>query len=326
MAELDKAKPGSLQVDPKTGRPAGRMYVDTPAFDIFANTKYFNPLHLLEVYNGAEPLTYRVFFQRPCLYLEKASPNFEKIKKLADFKVLAENVKYAALIKSLTRDSDTKWLPYLSNRCRSAPINTYEISSSEKGGTYHGHSVHYAEPSTAYKKGGTLSFTFANDYDMTALMSSHIWTKYINYVSKSQILAVNRSHIENSILDYAAAIYVIVTRKNGKDIVFWQRYMGTFPKESPFNVFEFSAGTTHNIIEEITLQFEYSIASEPYDIRVLTDFNQVSGATQRDFGFINTVDEVLDHAAVKRPVIIAKRYSSNNLPIPGEYELGWQEF
>lgn len=302
---------------------------DDRSYDLSDSLKYYNPLNIPELFNGPIPLIPHVFVQRPKIYMEEGSPNLLAAKKLGDFNQFITNPKKRQMLKMLTGDNPIKFLPNFYSRAKGAAFAAAELASVERGATYNGNAIHYLKYDDSHMKGGNINLTFRNDRDMSVFMTCWAWHLYIYYVTKTVQMAPIQSHIENGILDYAGAIYVFFTDVQ-MNIIFFRRWMGTAPKDLPFDIL--SSDGEAFVIPEYSIGFEYSHASPYNDLSILYDFNEVSGATKGNFNFLNVSNDPLYKKGPTRPVItrrIDKGASAKDLSkiveFAGEYTLSWQE-
>lgn len=81
--------------------------------------------------------------------------------------------------------------------------------------------------------------------------------------------------MKNGIIDYAGSIYYLVTRRDGRELVYWEKLVGVFPIKVPFSIF------THNenmILEDtVSIDFAYGIKADPCDPAILVDINTLHG-------------------------------------------------
>ena len=123
----------------------------------------------------------------------------------------------------------------------------------------------------------------------------------------------------NKILDYAGAVYYILTAEDGETILFWSKYYGVFPTNIPSGQYSWAAG---NVISnpqlDITYQFSFKEDFNPYSI-IEFNANANVGSNPK---YIPVYDAKLGHAGetwVGTPFI--ELVKNNNADCPYVYKL-----
>lgn len=246
---------------------------------------YFNISMLPDYENAAEPYFAFILMTRPSLRLTDAN-----IKVLEDYPMTGAyvNDKYGrALLKSISAESNNIWVPLITTQAKSYSVADTEIDTIEKGATYYGHTLKYGKHSEKHKLSNTISIDFRNDRFLSILKMMQIWMGYIYIVSKTDWLEPLPVYQKTGILDYAGSIYYLVTRRDMRELVYWEKLTGVFPLKSPYSIFNYN--DTPIIEDTIGIEFSYGIRSDPNDPNVLLDINALNGVPlkqQNDQGYI----------------------------------------
>lgn len=181
------------------------------------------------------------------------------------------------MLAAICRDANNPWLPVITTKAMSYTVGDMEIKTLDKGNTFFGHMIKYGKHSEDHKIAGSMSIDFRNDRYLSILKMTYLWMCYIYLVSKTKSIVPTMDHQTNGILDYTGSIYYLVTRRDGREIVYWEKLVGVFPTRSPLSMFSFS---DNMILEDkISIDFAYSIRSDPCDPSILIDINMLSGDT-----------------------------------------------
>lgn len=236
-------------------------------------TKYYNLSRLPDYENAAEPYLSYIIMTRPDLNMSDA--NVAALKANAMTAAFMNNELDRSLMFLLSDKTTTKFLPLITNRAKSYSVNDVELKTIEKGGTYFGHLVKYAKHNEEHKVSGSISIDYRNDRFLSILKMHYLWMCYMYIVSKNDSLAVKEFYQHNAILDYAGSLYYLVTRRDGRELVYWEKLVGVFPTKVPFSMF------THNesmILEDtVTIDYAYGIKADPCDPAILMDLNVLHG-------------------------------------------------
>lgn len=251
--------------------------------------KYFNISRLPDVDNSTEPYIAYILMSRPDLNItsgkggiwgknigtETSQANYEMMQNMA-MTAAYTNDKYGEMMMyELSRANSSVWLPIITTRAKNYNVNDAELKYYDKGLTFYGHKITYGKHSEDYKIGGTITIEFRNDKQLSIMKMMQIWMSYIYNVSKNDIIVPDENYQRNGILDYAGSIYYLVTRRDGRELVYWEKLVGVFPTRVPYSIFSTS---DQMIIEDsVSIDFAYSIRSDPCDPSVLLDINYLSG-------------------------------------------------
>lgn len=317
----------------------GRSYTD---FD--KTVDYFNLSRLPDYSNMAEPYISYILMSRPSLNIASntmtganidpnSTANLSNLKQNAMTSAFTNDEYGMKLLLSLSELSDNPWLPIITTKAMNYSVNDVELKTIDKGATYYGHVIKYGKHSEDHKVSGTLSIDFRNDRYLSILKMIYLWMCYIYQVSKNGSIQPKLIYQRNAVLDYAASIYYIVTRRDGRELVYWDKTVGVFPIRCPMSIF--SSQDSMILEDKITIEFAYGIKSDPCDPAILMDINYLSGdsysnilnktqngAKLNDQKYLNNkeVPFVMGDVFAKNPYIQMKKTSAGRL----KYYLQWE--
>ena len=213
-----------------------------------------------------------IFMCRPRLNLTDA--NLEKLKQLPTTAGLLTNSTDKDLFLLLSDRSSTKWLPIITNMAKNYSVNDMELKSVDKAETYYGHTIKYAKHNEEYKHGGTISLDFRNDSFRSVTKLMWFWMSYMYNVSKEDYLDIDFWNMWNGILDYDASLFYLVTKRDGRELVYWEELVGIHPRRVPLS--DYSWNDNYIITDTVTIDFDYNIRRDPLDPGILADINVLS--------------------------------------------------
>lgn len=242
-----------------------------------ASANYYNRFKMPMIDNVLSRSYAHVFFIRPDLNILK--PMGSGVYELADTVKNNPNFYYAKehsveILKELVHDTYEHDFSFmLSSAARSFELSDQYIKSETYGDAYTGHKIAFGKHDAESKASGTFNITYNDDRDLHIMQLHHIWTNYISSVYRGEIKAMDK-YIRKKILDYASAVYYILTAEDGETILFWSKYYGVFPTNLPSSQFSYSKGNLVNN-PEITISYSYSF-KEDYNPLTLVEFNSHS--------------------------------------------------
>lgn len=250
---------------------------------------YFNLARLPDYENGAEPYIGYILMSRPSLNvvldagkssvpnIQRAQNNYASMRRNSMTSALICDKYGQQMLQSLSIERTNPWLPFITTKAKSYSVNDMELKTVDKGNTYFGHMIKYGKHSEDHKVAGTISIDFRNDRFLSILKMMHIWMSYIYLVSKTGDIVPSDSSQKNGILDYAGSLYYLVTRRDGKELVYWEKLIGIFPIKLPLSIFSYS--DTMILEDTVGIDFSYGIRADPMDPSILMDINVLSGHT-----------------------------------------------
>lgn len=222
-----------------------------------------------------------VFMTRPDLniYDDSGSGVNPEINATQDGALFYTAIKsHSAISMSLTRmySGMHSFIPVITNTARSLDMQDLAIKTMEHGETLTGWKVVYGRNMIESKTAGTISINFIDDNMLSVSYMHLLWVNYINAVSRG-IYSPHSSYVRNGVLDYASALFYILTSATGEDIIYWAKYIGVFPTNYPASAFSFNEGSPVKT-PDVQIQYAYSFY-EPMNPVSLAEFNQLSSGT-----------------------------------------------
>lgn len=232
--------------------------------------------------NAAEPYLAYIIMSRPDINL--SGSNLDVLHSHTMTSAFTNDTYGNKLLLSLgstdansTRQRHNMFLPVITTRAMSYQTTDVAIKTIEKGNTFYGHLIKYGKHSEDHKVGGSFTIDFRNDRYLSVLKLVYIWMCYIYLVSKTGDVEPFEEYQQNGVLDYAASLYYLVVKRDGRELVFWEKLTGVFPKSAPFSIFSYSDDFILN--DRISVEWDFGIRSDPCDPEVLIDLNTLAGLT-----------------------------------------------
>lgn len=300
---------------------ANRERIGYSYADISKSLAYFNISRLPDVDNATEPYIAYILISRPDLNLasgaggvwgktlstETARANLDTIRNMAMTAAYANDKYGDMMLYQLSRVNSNAWLPILTTKAKNYNVNDAELKQIEKGLTFFGHKIIYGKHSEDHKIGGSFTLEFRNDKYLSVLKMMQLWVSYIYNVSKNDWIVPDENYQRNGILDYCGSLYYLVTRRDGRELVYWEKLTGIFPTRIPWSMF--STADQMILEDNVSIDFTYSIRSDPCDPSILSDINYLSGdlydTIQRKF-----------QGGYKNPKVLSNEVWQNNKETP----------
>lgn len=245
----------------------------------YYNTHHnFNRFKIPDVENALPKTVAYVFFTRPNLnVLDESGKKLNYMTaNLPEFYQIHQSD--PSVLKALTRKFNSKhrFHPYLSNCALSFSLDDENIEvDDEVGEGLTGHKVVYGGLDTKSKTAGEFRITFSENNRLQTYKTIKIWEYYISCVY-SGLISPYRKYITGRELDYAASCYYILCDASiDNRILFWSKYYGVFPKNSPSSSLSWTAGQMMGF-PKYDISFAYSF-KEDFTPLALAEFNELSG-------------------------------------------------
>jgi hypothetical protein len=237
----------------------------------FNVNKIADPAHLL-----SDQYLHYTFMTAPDLNLfsDNGGPNpmFSETDSFSNY-YRGHNINIISLLSKKRNTSN--FIPFVTSRINGGlQVEDRRIRTIEKGNTFFGNSISYGMHDHDHRKGDTFSLEFRNDRDQTPLILHSCWADYIHFTSLDTYMAPKRSYIEQGVLDYPVTVFYFVVKRDFKTIVYWESRIGVFPVGVPHSIF--SANNQVIMEPTSTIEYRYSIRTEPCTVEVLNDFNSLS--------------------------------------------------
>lgn len=242
---------------------------------------YLNRLNVNLVDNIASYYRCYIFIGKPQLYL------FEP-----DGKTLAPTIKsHPILSDQISYEPDlyqqlcgyikgrTDFITSLGNRCVGMSIQDGNMESEQSAANNKGIRQQYATTYIESMVNVPSSLTFTMDRNAECLKLIDVWIKYAEGVKEGAVFQRPKDDALNK-MSYTCPIWMFACEENGKDIVFWAKLTGNYPKSTPFSVFSY-APFNHEA-KEVTVQFHTSLF-RPFDTVGISEFNAMSKGRARNY-------------------------------------------
>lgn len=236
--------------------------------------------------NGAEPYLAYIIMSRPDLNNSSHNRNVLSNHTMTSafyndqygrrlFEMMSDVPITADGYSSTAVSNSQMFMPIITTRAMSYQTVDMGLKTVEKGNTFYGHVIKYGKHSEEHKVGGTFSIDFRNDRYLSIMKMMYLWMSYIWLVSKTGEIEPRMDYQQNGVLDYAASVYYFVTKRNARELVFWEKLTGVFPKTLPFSIFSYN--DEFILQDRFSVEFDYGIRSDPCDPEILLDLNTLSG-------------------------------------------------
>jgi hypothetical protein len=166
----------------------------------------------------------------------------------------------------------------LSNKASSFGLTDESIKYGDYGKTYHSQSIQIGKGLFESYVSGTLDVKYTDTRDLDLLSLHRIWIQYISNVYHG-VWDPKVEYIWRRVLDYACAVYVIVTAEDFETILSCTKYYGVFPVNVPWSAISWDAGTVITK-PDYTITYGYS-TKEVANPAILTDLNTNSFSTKK---------------------------------------------
>ena len=216
-----------------------------------------------------------VFFTRPDLNILDSSGLLPQFKNDPTFYYLYQN--NPKLLKSLTKELDPShdFHPFLSNSAESFELSDEFIKTIEHGETLTGYKIQYGKHNIESNSAGTFSVSYTDDSDFAVYKTHKAWMEYISKVYRGEV-SPKRDYIVKKILDYACSVYYFICGPDGETILFWAKYFGVFPTNTPSSASSWVKGSQVKL-PQFTINYAYSFKEDCNPLS-LAEFNMNSRA------------------------------------------------
>lgn len=187
------------------------------------------------------------------------------------------------LLKSLTKDFSFThdFNPFLSNKAESFDLADEYIDTAEYGETFTGYKIKYGQHNIKSKTADSFSITYTDDNNYNIFKIHKAWTDYISRVYRGEF-SPSRESITSHTLDYAASVYYILCGPDGETILFWTKYTGVFPSNTPSSASSWTKGNVAKV-PEFSIKYEYSWKDDMNPVS-LAEFN-LNSARQSNYKY-----------------------------------------
>ena len=200
------------------------------------------------------------------------------------------------LVRELVHDngSNNDFMLSLSNHVSAFSGNDESLEVGSYGTTYTGYKIAYGKNNIESKTAGTISVSFFDDKQMHIYQLHKLWVEYISGCYRGEIIPKESSILEK-IIDYAGAIYYIITAEDNETILYWTKYYGVFPTNIPVDQFSWATTNVIKNPEDLNINYQYTF-KEDFNPLSLTEFNKNARiGDKNNLRYAPTYDKTLGH-------------------------------
>lgn len=256
-------------------------------------TEYYNRFKITTLDDAFTKGFGHVFFVKPSCNMNGGGDGSMKLTTsnplFRDAKTISPTI-----IKELSYtgdNTDSSFMLSLSNKVTGFSVNDEFINEGTAGKTYTGTQIAYGKDITESKSVNNLSITFKDDKYLHVYQLHKLWLEYISGVFRGTIIPAKNT-ITEKILDYAGAVYYIITAADGETIVYWEKYYGLFPTNISTDALNWDIEKPISN-PSFTITYKYSFKST-YDPILIEEFNRNSG-TAISKSYVPIFDKQLGH-------------------------------
>lgn len=239
-------------------------------------------------YNLVGAMPY-VFFTRPGLRLFDSKSVLLPTHKDTFFEWMDNNFRDAT--RSLThhfknKQSGHHFNPFLSNAAESFELSDEVIKTVDHGNTYTGWKLMYARNSIDSNAAGQFNVSYTDSKELTVYNMHKLWVEYMDKMQRGYLIpAIDYTH--KKVIDYACSVYFFLTASDGETILYWAKYTGVFPLNTPSSAYSWTKGQSVSL-PKFTINYAYSFREEMKPI-ILSEFNYLSRAL-KDTTYVTPYD------------------------------------
>lgn len=175
-----------------------------------------------------------------------------------------------SLLKELCQLSGHTFMLSLSNKVTGFNVNEEYLADGTYGKTYTGHQIAYGKNNIESQTASQLSMDFQDDKFLHIYQLHKLWIEYISGCYRGTIIPTTNT-ILNKILDYAGAVYYILTAEDGETIIYWEKYYGVFPSNISTDSLSWNRETPVST-PKFSVTYKYSF-KKTFDPTIFAEFN-----------------------------------------------------
>ena len=181
------------------------------------------------------------------------------------------------LLRQLTHEDDENhhFALYLSNKAKTIDIPDEELKTSTYGQTATGFAASYAKHNLESKQNNKIDIDFTDDRNLSIYKLHKVWVEYMAGCYRG-IFRPKKEYINNHALDYATALYYVLTAEDGETIIFWSKFYGIFPLNVPTATYSKGDGELISL-PKVKISYQYSIKEDLNPVSLL-ELNMHSSA------------------------------------------------
>lgn len=201
------------------------------------------------------------------------------------------------LVMKYSHNTDNQFMMSLSNYVASFSLSDEYINTDTYGRTFTGYKVSYGKNDIESKTAGTIDVTFSDDGSFHVYQLIRLWVEYISGVYRGEFSPSNKK-LFKKIIDYAGAIYYIITAEDGETILFWSKYYGVYPSTIPSSQYSWGEGNLINA-PQLSVTFNYSFKQDFNPYTILEFNHNAKVENTKDLTTVPVYDYKLGHSSWK---------------------------
>lgn len=168
---------------------------------------------------------------------------------------------------------------FLLDRVETYQINDWGVSTQEVSQPFTNFKTQYAGNANDSLSAREFSITFRETADLGVTKFFTAWVRYMNGVVMNRFdtkkeYKISRFTNGAPVLDYATSVYLIRTKPDGSEIVYFHKMTGAFPTTVPHSNWSYNRGTD-KAENSIDITFSGGFP-EPLNPQILAEFNRNS--------------------------------------------------
>lgn len=173
----------------------------------------------------------------------------------------------------------THFISFLYDRTLSYNLPDFNVKTYALDQPFTGFRTTYAGNSNESRSGTDFTISFRENANLDVFRLFDAWVRYIDNVSTgifSPYVEYLNSKFSNGVneIDYATSVYLIMTKADGTEIVYWHKQTGAIPTGVPHTNWSYNSGGEVDNTVSIDFSGGYPDAMHP---RILADFNYNAG-------------------------------------------------
>lgn len=212
-----------------------------------------------------------VFMTRPNISFMKSANRLEdQFYKDSLFNSVFEKNPEVVHNLDLSHNPNHQFNTILGSMSRSFEVSDEVIKTVDAGETYTGWKMVYGRNTNESNTASQIGIQYTDDAQLRIYYSHKLWLEYINKVYRGEF-SPKMEMILDKIIDYSVALYYIVCAADGETILYWSKYYGIFPINTPGSKHSWTYGSPQ-VNQEFTVNYAYSLKVE-MEPSILAEFN-----------------------------------------------------
>lgn len=178
----------------------------------------------------------------------------------------------------------THFIPFLFDRVIMYQLPDVELRTYTLDQPFTTFKTTYAGNANESRSGQSFSIEFRESANMSVIRFFEAWVRYMDlvaYGTAAPFTEYLHSRMGRGVneIDYATSIYMLMTKPDGMELMYWHKMTGAIPTGIPHSNFSYNSGGS--IDNTVTISFTGGMP-EVNDPRILIDFNYNAGMYGED--------------------------------------------